>query len=531
MVSSPLSPSQSFFAPSPTRAGGASRGSSELSAAVGKGPDFASHFAPAGQEVRSGAQKPRVSQSGSETPTAKTNKQGAETSSSEQLESGSEAKPGSKASERTGGSAHDEQSVEPQESETQSSTGDQTEQSEEEAESSGTADTQSTVLNPDSAATKREAGASAQVSSTDAEESGSQQKPIRGIGKDRAEGSAASTTSSAKQHDGQTIDGSLRAADEKQAAPAVPAKPMTRTNAESGTAEQSTERSSSVERDSGAEQASDSDSEQRSGDRRENAEGRSDSKQTPTTAENAPAQTSSTAEKPSFLSAGREEQVERSDQQTRSNEAAPIRTNANGAETIGAIKLDPASIGERGASQIGAERSAMQARSEPESPTAQSVARGVSAVLRQGGGSLTMKLSPASLGDIRIEMNMHAGKVSVQFDVGSVAAYEAIKGQLTELRHSLEQRGMTVERVETHISPAIARSAQSESGSNQRSGDQPGQGDGQNRHDAADGQSRGRAGSNHKDDGFSSDRESGLAGGGFAEEFETTLNIGLDAVA
>jgi len=173
----------------------------------------------------------------------------------------------------------------------------------------------------------------------------------------------------------------------------------------------------------------------------------------------------------------------------------------------------------------------MQARSEQQSPTAQSVARGVSAVLRQGGGSLTMKLSPASLGDIRIEMNMHAGKVSVQFDVGSVAAYEAIKGQLTELRNSLEQRGMTVERVETHISPALARSAQSDTGSNQRPGDQSAPGDGQNRQDAADGQSRGRAGSEHRGDGSASSDQRQTAPGGFAEEFETTLNIGLDAVA
>src|SRR5690606_1373622 len=108
------------------------------------------------------------------------------------------------------------------------------------------------------------------------------------------------------------------------------------------------------------------------------------------------------------------------------------------------------------------------------------------------GGALTMKLSPASLGEVRIEMSMQGGRVSLQLDVGNVAAYEAIKGQLGELKQSLEQRGMTVERVETHVSPALARSNQSEQQSNHRGGEQPGQ-SGQQQQDAANGQSRGRA--------------------------------------
>jgi flagellar hook-length control protein FliK len=149
-------------------------------------------------------------------------------------------------------------------------------------------------------------------------------------------------------------------------------------------------------------------------------------------------------------------------------------------------------------------------------------------VLRQGGGALTMKLSPASLGEVRIEMSMQGGRVSLQFDVGNIAAYEAIKGQLGELKHSLEQRGMTVERVETHVSPALARSQQAENQSNQRSGEQPGQNE-QQRQDAADGQSRGRA------DG--GDRESHGSGWESPDaesqeiDFEQSLRLGLDAVA
>ncbi|XOV74068.1 MAG: flagellar hook-length control protein FliK [Phycisphaerales bacterium] len=223
--------------------------------------------------------------------------------------------------------------------------------------------------------------------------------------------------------------------------------------------------------------------------------------------------------------------VQRSAEHARS-QADPVATRADAAppEAAQVQKAPMPNAADRLAnSSIQApDRSATHAIREGEAPTGKAVARGMNAVLRQGGGALTMRLSPASLGEVRIEMSMQNGRVSVQFDVGNIAAYQAIKGQMTELRQSLEQRGMTVERVETHVSPALARSAQAESNANNRGGEQTAQHGQHNRHDAAGEQSRGRADaenqgqrgewSQHAHDELESD-------------FEQSLRLGLDAVA
>jgi flagellar hook-length control protein FliK len=225
--------------------------------------------------------------------------------------------------------------------------------------------------------------------------------------------------------------------------------------------------------------------------------------------------------------------VQRHTEPARPN-AEPVTARADAAtqEVPQPLKAPQASVAERiagGNTQI-SDRPSVQAVREGEAPTNQAVARGMNAVLRQGGGALTMKLSPASLGEVRIEMTMQNGRVSVQFDVGNVAAYQAIKGQLTELRQSLEQRGMTVERVETHVSPALARSAQAESNANNnRGGEQSTQQGQHDRHDAAGEQSRGRADAeNHQQRGGEWSQH---ASDEFDSDFEQSLRLGLDAVA
>jgi len=239
-----------------------------------------------------------------------------------------------------------------------------------------------------------------------------------------------------------------------------------------------------------------------------------------------------TTDKPSFIDSLREDRVDQRTEAVRSSETAHARSGQSGNEPFPLPKLDPSISADRPSGQPHGERSAISARPEQEAAVSQSVKRGMSAVLRQGGGSLTMKLSPATLGDIRIEMTMQSGRVAVQFDVGSLAAYEAIKGQIGELRHSLEQRGMTVERVEAHISPALARSSQSDGNANQRSGDQSAHsGESQDKHDASEGESRGRASSEDRADARKRFSDGSGPVFGDAANFEHALNIGLDAVA
>lgn len=220
----------------------------------------------------------------------------------------------------------------------------------------------------------------------------------------------------------------------------------------------------------------------------------------------------------------------RAEAQRPAPEPAPARADAPAPDVAQAPKLAGPSVADR-LSQVNlsaSDRAVLQAQANADGVTNQAVARGMNAVLRQGGGALTMKLSPASLGEVRIEMSMQGGRVSLQFDVGNIAAYEAIRGQLGELKHSLEQRGMTVERIETHVSPALARSNQSENQSNQRGSDQSGQ-QAQDRHDAADGQSRGRADGEERRSAGASWDSAELEGGDV--DFEQSLRLGLDAVA
>ncbi|MFG0292980.1 MAG: flagellar hook-length control protein FliK [Phycisphaerales bacterium JB050] len=220
----------------------------------------------------------------------------------------------------------------------------------------------------------------------------------------------------------------------------------------------------------------------------------------------------------------------RAEPQSATQDTASARPDAPTQEAPQPAKLAGPSVADRlsQTSLNASDRAVLQARTDGDAVTNQAVARGMNAVLRQGGGALTMKLSPASLGEVRIEMSMQGGRVSLQFDVGNIAAYEAIKGQLGELKQSLEQRGMTVERVETHVSPALAKSSQPEQQSNQRGGEQSGQNE-QQHQDAADGQSRGRA-----DGGERGTHESGWDspdGESMEMDFEQSLRLGLDAVA
>ncbi|MFB3431846.1 MAG: flagellar hook-length control protein FliK [Phycisphaerales bacterium] len=303
---------------------------------------------------------------------------------------------------------------------------------------------------------------------------------------------------------------------------------------------QSSESASSVNSRTAGDPQSDDDNSDAGADRRNEAKHRGDDSQTErsqsTRGGDAPTAMPPSAEPVREADAIADEPpktrpVQRSAEHARS-QADPVATRADAAppEAAQVQKAPMPNAADRLAnnSTQAPDRSATHAIREGEAPTGKAVARGMNAVLRQGGGALTMRLSPASLGEVRIEMSMHNGRVSVQFDVGNVAAYQAIKGQMTELRQSLEQRGMTVERVETHVSPALARSAQAESNANNRGGEQTAQHGQHDRHDAAGEQSRGRADaenqgqrgewSQHAHDELESD-------------FEQSLRLGLDAVA
>ena len=73
--------------------------------------------------------------------------------------------------------------------------------------------------------------------------------------------------------------------------------------------------------------------------------------------------------------------------------------------------------------------------------------RGMSAMLNQNGGMMRMRLEPDALGEVRIQMNLNRGSVSVSFEASSAEARGLIQQHLQTLEAALKAQGMTVEQL------------------------------------------------------------------------------------
>lgn len=83
---------------------------------------------------------------------------------------------------------------------------------------------------------------------------------------------------------------------------------------------------------------------------------------------------------------------------------------------------------------------------EDEEPLAQ-VSRGLSLALRQGGNA-TLRLSPESLGDLTIYLNINGDHVTARLQPTSESARHLLESKSHELWAALEARGLSVERIE-----------------------------------------------------------------------------------
>lgn len=101
---------------------------------------------------------------------------------------------------------------------------------------------------------------------------------------------------------------------------------------------------------------------------------------------------------------------------------------------------------------------------------------------------MTLRLNPASLGNMRIEMSIRQGAVSARIEASTQQAQQLLMRNMTQLRSALEGRGLSVERLQVTFTPAPSGGPASESGQQDA---QPGSQDRSSRQDAGDGQSRG----------------------------------------
>lgn len=118
-------------------------------------------------------------------------------------------------------------------------------------------------------------------------------------------------------------------------------------------------------------------------------------------------------------------------------------------------------IGERLGGTLARMRTGIRGQSPPSAPSrtpeealrAQAM-RGLAGVLRQKGGTVTMRLAPEELGELRVRMKLDGSRVEARIEAGSDRARELLGGELPALRAALESQGLVVQRLELDRTPA-----------------------------------------------------------------------------
>jgi flagellar hook-length control protein FliK len=117
------------------------------------------------------------------------------------------------------------------------------------------------------------------------------------------------------------------------------------------------------------------------------------------------------------------------------------------------------------------------------------IVRGLNAMVNQRGGSMSLRLDPPELGELRVHMNIARGTVTADFTAATQQAQSLLDRHMTALRQSLESHGLTVERLTVHVAPSTAQQHaldREDSGPGQQNGSWSSQ------HDAGGSESRGR---------------------------------------
>jgi flagellar hook-length control protein FliK len=129
--------------------------------------------------------------------------------------------------------------------------------------------------------------------------------------------------------------------------------------------------------------------------------------------------------------------------------AAPRPQSGNAPNVPAAIKA--AAALDKAARALGKQPTAAARLAPNEEKIAAQAARGLAAALRQGGGSVTLRLQPDALGELKVKLDLTGTKVAASFEVGSDQARKLLDTTLTTLRSALEARGLQVDRLEIRV--------------------------------------------------------------------------------
>jgi flagellar hook-length control protein FliK len=73
--------------------------------------------------------------------------------------------------------------------------------------------------------------------------------------------------------------------------------------------------------------------------------------------------------------------------------------------------------------------------------------------LRQGEGTVTLRLTPESLGTLKVELTLHNAEVTARLHASTESARQLLIDAQSSLRAALEARGLSVERIEVTAPP------------------------------------------------------------------------------
>lgn len=139
------------------------------------------------------------------------------------------------------------------------------------------------------------------------------------------------------------------------------------------------------------------------------------------------------------------------------------------------------------------------------------VSRALSNAINQKGGTITIRMMPPELGQVRVDIQMHAGKVSASFQTEHQSVQSLMNRELSQLRQALERQGLTVEKLEVTQRPANSSNANA---SNQDNSQQS----------PSDGRSRGQYARENPQQANASDQQSSLNDSqNFASQLDSQL--------
>ncbi len=99
------------------------------------------------------------------------------------------------------------------------------------------------------------------------------------------------------------------------------------------------------------------------------------------------------------------------------------------------------------------------ARAETGKALLAQVSRGFASILRDKGGSLSIRLRPDTLGELKINLRVQGGGVEATFKVDNAQARDLLQSNLSQLKQTLESSGVRVDHLRVELDNARTQDA------------------------------------------------------------------------